>query len=237
MKDILKNITRGKITSLLGIIIILAAVVSVFTKGASWTDVAAGAVIGLALLGLPDPRMPGGPTGGGTGMGAVGVLALAVALVGCVTYQKCQDKYGTQGPSVTIAVTDSVKVPVTITTPADSLAAHFELDSLNRASVHDTLRLVSVGSRVEVELWKSPPAVPGGSQRLNARVKVPPQVIHDTVTRTVTIYGKCPPSYTFAPDLTWYQRGWDYYRTACTYLFSLGVVLYFIGRAIKRRIP
>ena len=219
-----KNINKGWMTSLLGYLVIFACLVSVFMKAASWTDAAVGMAIGITLLGLPDPKLPGG-----TGVVGVLVLLSTLAFGGCVTYQKCLDKYGTQAPPTTLAITDSIRVPVTVTTQADSLEAGFGLDSLAAAPVGDTLRLVSVGSLARLHIWKSPPTKPGGSQRLNARVYVPPQVIHDTVTQVVTLYGECPPTFTLAPSPPWYRRWWSYYQLGCTYLFSAALLLWLFG--------
>jgi hypothetical protein len=224
-----KNINKGWFTSLMGYLVIAASLVSVFLKGATWSEAAVGIGAGMLLLGLPDPKGPA------AGTGVVGVLAvMLLAFGGCVSYQKCLDKYGTQGPPTTLAVTDSVQVPVVVTTPADSLAARFALDSLVTAPVDDTLRLVSVGGRAEVVLWKSPATKPGGSQHLNARVKVPPQVIHDTVTQVVTLYGECPPQFTIAPSPPWYVRWWGYFQEVSAYIVLAALLVLLLSRVLRR---
>ena len=227
-----KNINKGWITSLVGYLLIFACLVSVFLKGTTWADAALGMAVGITLLGLPNPPMPGGGT-----TGVVGVLVLSLMFGGCVSLKKCQDKYGTQGPPTTLAITDTMRIPVTVTTPADSLATHLSIDSLARATSTDTVRLVSPGSRVEVSYWRSPAAKPGGSAQLNFRAKVPLQIIHDTVTKVVTLYGKCPPTWTFQPSTNthWYYRWWGYYRTFSTYAFSAGLLVLAIWLGVKLR--
>ncbi len=227
-----KNINKGWLTSLAGYLVIFACLVSVFLKAATWTDAAIGMAVGVTLLGLPNPPMPGGGT-----TGAVGVLLFSLMFGGCVSLKKCQDKYGTQGPPTTIAVTDSVRVPVTVTTKADSLSSAMSMDSLAAAPVGDTIHLVSAGGLARVSIWKSPAAVPGGSQQLHTRVKVPPQIIHDTVTKVVTLYGQCPPAYTFAPatNTHWYYRWWGYYRTFSTYVVSALLLVLAIRLGVKAR--
>lgn len=53
-----KNFKKGPMTSLLGIIIILASVVSVFVKELemSWTEAVVGMMVGTTLLGVKDPK-------------------------------------------------------------------------------------------------------------------------------------------------------------------------------------
>jgi hypothetical protein len=228
-----KNINKGWITSLVGYLIIFACLVAVFIGKATWTDAVLGMGVGITLLGLPDPKAPGAGTTGVVG----GLVVLSLVVGGCASFGKFQRKYGTQGPSTTLAVTDSVRVPVTITTRPDSLSTAMSVDSLAAAPVGDTIHLVSAGGLAKVSMWKSPAKVPGGSQQLHTRVQVPPQIIHDTVTKVVTLYGKCPPAWTFAPkvEVPWYQRWWGYYRTFSTYAFSAALLVLLIGWCIRRR--
>ncbi len=227
-----KNINKGWITSFVGYLLIFACLVSVFLKGTSWADAALGMAVGITLLGLPNPPMPGSGT-----TGVVGVLVLMLMVGGCVSFKKCQDKYGTQAPPTTLALTDSVRVPVTMTTKADSLSSALSIDSLASAPVGDTIQLVSAGGLAHVSIWKSPALVPGGSQRLHTRVQVPPQILHDTVTKVVTLYGHCPPAYTFAPAARtgFFYRLWGYYRTFATYAFSAGLLVLAIWLGVKLR--
>ena len=50
----LKNVAKGWKTSVIGAVIIIAALVSVFTKDASWTDAIVGISVGIGLLFAPD---------------------------------------------------------------------------------------------------------------------------------------------------------------------------------------
>ena len=220
----LANVTKGKLTSVLGVIIILASLVSVFYPGVNWSEAAAGMGVGLALLGLKDP-----PVAGSNGIVAV---VLTSALVGCASYTRCLDKYGAQvaAPPV-VEVSDSIKVPVKVTTPVDSLAASLDIDSLATVTTKDTIRLISAGGRAHVTMYKS-----SDGRKLETRVKVPPQVIHDTITKYVTLYGKCPPSYTLQPKkkLSWYEPFWECYRTLTAFA-SLLYLLIFGFSWLRRR--
>ena len=217
------NLHKGPFTSFLGVIIILASLISVFSHGRSWTEAAAGIGVGMVLLGMKDPSSPGGAMGVVSGLVVFSLLAFG----GCASQKKLLAKYGTQNPPTTLALTDSLKLPVTITTKADSLSTRLALDSLAAAPVGDTLHLVSAGGLAKVSIWKSAAARPGGSQQLHTLVKVPPQIIHDTITKVVTLYGKCPPTYTLAatPKPGLLGRAWYRYKEFCTVLVSLGLVV------------
>lgn len=211
------NLHKGPLTSILGAIIILASLASVFTHGRSWSEAAAGITVGTVLLGIKDPTSGAGTTGvvGGA------VLFVLLAFGGCASQKRVLAKYGTQNPPVTLAITDSV--PVAITTKADSLSTALALDSLVAAPVGDTLQLVSAGGQATVTFWKTPATRRGGSQHLQARVKVPPQVVHDTIK--VTLYGQCPPTYTLAPTPSRFQRYWHHYQKFCTALVSIALIV------------
>jgi hypothetical protein len=213
------NLHKGPFTSFLGVVIILASLVSVFSHGRSWTEAAAGIGVGMVLLGLKDPSSPAGATGvvGGA------VLISMLAFGGCASQKRVLAKYGTQNPPVTIAVTDAV--PVAVKTKPDSLKAALALDSLVNSLLGDTIHFLSAGGQAQVSMWKTAANTPGGSQHLQVRVKVPPQVVHDTVR--VTLYGKCPPTYTLAPKAKpgRLQRYWQGYSHFCTALVSIVLVV------------
>lgn len=51
---LLQNVTKGWKTSLIGSVIIIAALLSVFIKDATWVDAAVAISIGIGLLFAPD---------------------------------------------------------------------------------------------------------------------------------------------------------------------------------------
>ncbi len=50
----LKNVAKGWKTSIIGLVIIIAALVSVFAKDANWTDAIVAISVGIGLLFAPD---------------------------------------------------------------------------------------------------------------------------------------------------------------------------------------
>lgn len=218
------NVAKGKLTSLIGLIVILASVVSVFYPGVSWAEAGGGLSVGVALLGLPDPTRPG--------PGAMIVVAgFLMPLTGCVSYQRCIDKYGGQAaaPSV-VKVSDSVKVPVTITTKADSIGATLDIDSLSRAATRDTVVIVSAGGTDTLYLWKS-----ADGTKLHTRVKVPQKEIHDTITTYVTLQAQCPPCPQLRPKPGWLEVWVGRYQRFCTVAFTGSLVAFLALFALRRR--
>ena len=220
------NLHRGPLTSLLGLIIIVASLVSVFSHGRTWSEAAAGFAVGLGLLGMKDPNSGTGATGV---VGGAVVLASFLAFGGCVSQKRLLAKYGTQNPPVTLAITE--RVPVAIATKPDSLTTVLSLDSLDKAPVGKPINLVSAGGQVTLTLVKTPPGKHGGGSHLQARVKVPPQVVHDTVK--VTLYGQCPPTYTLAYKPNRIQRIWHGYQGFCTTLVSISFFVALILLAFR----
>lgn len=71
------NITKGKIESLIGLVIIIAAIASVFIDKADWTQASIALLIGIGLLGF---KMPNG--GSGTGMQMMVVFCILLSACG-----------------------------------------------------------------------------------------------------------------------------------------------------------
>jgi hypothetical protein len=54
LNQIAKNVTKGWKSSLIGVAIIIAALVSVFAKDVSWVDATVAISVGIGLLFAPD---------------------------------------------------------------------------------------------------------------------------------------------------------------------------------------
>ena len=104
---ILGNVRKGPVTTLVGIVIILASIASVFyLPDVGWAEATVGLVVGSLLAFSKDPKKP--PTGGLSLL--VGGLLL-VALSGCYTRQACLDKVCPKTSSQTV---DSTHTTTTI---------------------------------------------------------------------------------------------------------------------------
>ncbi len=78
----MKNIRKGPFTTILGIVIILASLASVFFGDSSWTEAVIGITCGAGFLFAPDPKKPGGT--GGTAAVVIFIVVI-VFLASCKT--------------------------------------------------------------------------------------------------------------------------------------------------------
>lgn len=167
------NIQRSWKTTLIGIIAIIAGIVSVFfLEKVTWLDASSIILLGIVLL-FANDKKPGPPS-------AMCVLvALALLMSGCVTYERCARKYNFQQSTTnTSTKLDSVSVkhslvikdtivdiegdsvdPVIIN-PCDSLTGllkQFEIERRGK-NKHASLSVKSVGNKLHIECdcdpWK-----------------------------------------------------------------------------------
>lgn len=86
----LKYVRRGPLTTVLGIVILVAALASVFiVPGMSWYEAGVGMLIGIVLALVKDPgKRPPNPPGGSVTI----ALVLLLMLSSCYTRKACLDK-------------------------------------------------------------------------------------------------------------------------------------------------
>jgi len=128
-------------------------------------------------------------------------LVVALLLGGCVTYNKCLDKFGKVSDSIpqTVVVHDSILVRV----PADSLSGSIPLDSLcdqwwnyttrsidSLTTVTDSLNTVSASGKLSTTHW-----IDKYNKLLRFKSKKEIDTIHFHHYDTVTV--NCPPVITF----------------------------------------
>jgi len=88
LKYIRENVRGGPVTTIIGVIIVLAGIASIFVLKLKWEEVTAIIAIGVILIGLPDPKMK---------IGKLKFLLFLVSLgllSSCVTQKRCAQKFG-----------------------------------------------------------------------------------------------------------------------------------------------
>ncbi len=130
------NFTKDPLTTLLGLIIVVAAIVSVFlSPGITWEGASVGIVLGLGISGLKDDSLGlGNKNGGGT---AVIVFFLSMtALVSCLPIASKSVTEEKTDSTWTVEKTVEKKVPV----PADSTKTSADnpcpMASMDTAKLH-----------------------------------------------------------------------------------------------------
>lgn len=111
----LENFKKGPVTTILGIVIILASVVSVFIPSAniSWTEAVVGITAGSILLGVSDPK-----NSGGTALLTVGVILMAMLMLGC------------KSSSTTTKRTDTTYIPTKVYVKGDCTRTEISSDMI-----------------------------------------------------------------------------------------------------------
>jgi hypothetical protein len=191
-----ENFKKGILTTVVGLALLAAAVYVYLMRENS--EVFALALLGLGALafGLKDPKIPGG--------GAT-VLLLVVScwlLTGCVTYQRCIDKYSVGTDTVRVEklvhIIDTIKIAV----PGDSLNGQLSFVNGDLKAT-DT---VSDSGKLRIKFIQ----VPGGIQYRVVRL---PDTVVVVKRDTVRVAVDCTRVLVDADkNAPWYGRLWETFK-------------------------
>lgn len=195
ISNILGNIRRGPITTILGLVFILAALSYVFWKEKEWSETIIPISIGLALLFAPDSLKKGG----NKGSAAMLLLLAACGLSSCVTMQRCTEKFG-QYATDTVLVTkvDTTIVERTIVLPGDSVGLQLQIDSLKQLKLYDTVLVKSPSNGTQLRYYRDA----YNRLQINCQKTADTLVLRDTVVKEIQV--QCPPQLTFSEQGKWY---------------------------------
>ncbi|ELR69163.1 hypothetical protein C900_05359 [Fulvivirga imtechensis AK7] len=200
------NFKKGIITTVLGLILIVVGVVLFFLPQATILEATTVIVLGLSLLGVKDPRIPGGKTTIGVFLALIWVTLFILFITGCVTAQKCADKFGT-GETHTVTVKDSVEAKVVVPIKGDKISLKIGIDSLlavpSNKPVPDTF-IIREG-RAQAKFWKDK-----YNNYLNGNVECLPDTVVVTEKVPIEVEAECPDTLVLDPEkgLTWWQKLW-----------------------------
>lgn len=142
-----ENVLKHIVTSLSGLALIATGIIMILrdSEPAVIAQATPLILLGLYLLGVKDPKMPGSP-------GARTLLiVICIALSGCVTYKKCIDKYGT-GKTYTITVHDTIPYEVKVPVAGDAVSGTVNLDSICQG-LKDSAYAASESGRLAIAIW------------------------------------------------------------------------------------
>jgi hypothetical protein len=100
-----------------------------------------------------------------------------VLFSGCVTYEKCQDKYGSKVDTVYFEI--EREVPVQVIAPADSTQIAIDADTIVPGKVYETK---SDSSEIKLKYWKD-----NYTRLLYVSANIPKRIIRDTLIIRDTI--------------------------------------------------
>jgi hypothetical protein len=228
-----KNIARGIITTLVGVALVAMGLYLVYKAihAETWENMATMITEGLMLigtgawlLGIEDPSLPRRPMGGG-GAAAV-ILLFALLATGCVTQQRCLDKYGSDTVTVTLRDTLEVIVPI----PADTLTGALSDSLLQqlKAGRIDTVYREDADSKIKMKFWRN---------KYNSALAYMANIKPDTVIEKepYEVQVPCPEVMVVDPkELRWYEEAWQGFQFFSAILTLLGVLLIILRMVIKR---
>lgn len=234
MKRIIENAKKGQKTSILGIVFLLSGLTYLFLpmllqanhpqfdyEVDNW--ILAGMIIGgVGLILVPDTIISG-LTKVVNKKTSVILLLLLPSIVGCVSYKKCQDKFGQLAyDSIYVTKIDTIVQEIKTIVPGDSLFTSIQLDSLLSAKTEDTVELVSDNGRARVQFWKDK-----YNNFLNARFSVPPDTIIKPVEVIVEVEVPCPPPVKFEDREKWYEKYLNYIVLIIASAIAIALILKF----------
>lgn len=144
--------------------------------------------------------------------------AALLLLSGCVSYERCAEKYGTSKKDTVTVYLDRL-VPVAVVAPADSISGYIP-NSASSGVIRDST------SQIEITYWRDK------FNRLLVSAKRPPQVIHDTVPIRDTIRVPYAVAELKKPP-PWYAVAWEWLKTASVYLLLATMLTVAIFKSIR----
>lgn len=218
------NFRKGPLTTVVGVLLMAAAVYVFVTEEDAELFSLTLLGLGSVAFGLKDPKLPHGP-------GAAALLALLL-LSGCVTYQACFDKYGHLAKdTVRVPVQVVLKDTITVVTQPDSLIGRFSLDSL--MSRFDSVVHISSSRLLQATFWRDK------YNNIRYRIDVRPDTITKIQIDTVQVVVGCPPAAVFDPekDAPWHSRLWKNFQFFAAWALLLLIVVLLARHLVNRLTP
>lgn len=178
---------------------------------------------------------------------SLSIIFITLALNSCTTFKRCADKFGT-GETVYVDHYDTVKAPVAIALPGDTLRGSVNRDGLmiwlggltdgTVSTVEwggsfdaDTISRVSESGRLQLQVWRN---------KYNGLLDYMATIKPDTVRDTVKIFRElkipCPLAVELDPDKAPGLAGklWKKFQLFSAYLVLAGIALVIVLKALKR---
>lgn len=211
-----ERIKRSWVTTLIGLIFLMASIASHFIMGVAWLDLIVPISIGFILLPIKEPKKPGG-----AGMGFM-VLIISMLITGCISFQKCQDKFGSLKTD-TIKVTRLVPLDFAYKPQLETYDFNFRLDSLLWAKPGDTTTFTNPGSTVKIKVSKD-----AQNDRLNITADCDPDTIKVKEFVPVEIKVPCETQVFEDKPQTKWGKGWQQYKNVSAFAFPIVILLIII---------
>ncbi len=205
MKD---RIVSNWKSTIVGVLLIIAALVLVFFDKVTWTEFAAFAPFCIGLILVKDDSFKKKKTP----ILLIFVLFSVLFLQGCVSYEKCVEKYGVVRHDTLFLTQD---VPITIPVTADSMQTFINIDSLRSIIVGQLYKTKDSVSELQILYWKDK------YNNIHIKAYKPP----DTLKLKVPVTIPCPPVVELKKTLAWYEVAWERYKSFSAFALILCVAI------------
>lgn len=232
----LKNISKDKPITLLGLALVLSGVLSVFlVPEVTWVDAIPLVALGLGLMPFARKKACDSKEDCNT----LYSLAIVVVLLGsgilfpsCNTYKGCQNKFGFEKDTITVRDTLVIKDTVKVLVPPDSAELNLLIDSLLLLDAGSRIEKTSKDGRTTLSVSKSK-----DNNRLHIKARcnevnlmVPVQVIYPYEKQTIL-----QNNFRNEPKKGW-RKHWNSFKEISAYIVLAGI-LFLIIRLILKLIP
>ena len=143
------------------------------------------------------------------------LLIALFSLSSCVTYERCQEKFGQSVDTVRIPI--NINVPYIVNIPADSIQVGMYVDSLLRIKLDSVYRVTNDSSSLVISYWIDK------FRRLQIKANQPAKIIHDTIMVHDTISYVPPPIIVKKP--TTLESYWAKYKGFAAILLPILIIL------------
>lgn len=213
-------------TSVLGLVLLAFAGVLVWFGKITWGEFVAFIPTVAALLWAKDTFLTDMFK---KGSGGAAVILIMLMMSGCVTYNKCVEKYGLQGDSVRIPVI--IQVPVAVPVKADSNQAQINIDKIKTMTRDSVYHKMDSASKIQISYWIDK------YNNLNFKAFTPADTIRDTLQINDTITVAPPVDFVKKPGGL--QQFWQQYKNVAAWgflitgLLMILFIIYIIKNSLK----
>lgn len=216
------NIKKSPWTTVIGALIMLASIVSVFVPNLEidWSSASIGIMLGGSLLFIEDPKS-------GSKAAVIIFLMSGICLQSCVTYERCQDKFGQSTDTLMVKETVEVVIHDTIVKASDTVGTIIKFREQGKI-ITDTVVVENPATGMALKYWRDE----AGRLRAQCESKQDTLIITNTVTKEIEV--PCPPVTQFEPptEAKWFHKWWFWLCFGFVLCLLIGVVFRMILKAI-----
>lgn len=213
------RIVKNWKSSLLGIVLLIAALVAVFLNKATWEQFATFVPFCLGLVYVKDTIFKIG--GGGTTLTIVVVALFCLLGQGCVSYERCVKKYGVVRHD-SLIITKEIPIIIKVPIPSDSMQTSINIDSIQFLIEGQVYQKFDSTSKIQIWYWKDK------FNKLQIKALQPPDTV--IIYKTIEVKVPCPPIIELKEHLTWYQSLFLWYKNFSAVAFFIGLLIILFKR-------